>query len=79
MDVKQQVVDRLIGNNIKRGYHIFADNVDEYTWDFDEAAIVYNSLCKDYDNVRLYEFYETVDEMDVWDGDCLKSKGEFPQ
>lgn len=76
MSDKEQVVHRLLGNP-KMGYHIFADGIDEYKLDYKKAIKIYNQLCKDYDNVRLWTFYED-ESGDIMDGDYIKGKGGFP-
>lgn len=79
MTIKQQVVDRLLGKTERMGYHIFADGRDEYTWDYDEAIRIYNQWCKEYDNIRLWTFYEDGRKSgDIRDGDYIKGKGDYP-
>lgn len=75
--IKQKVVNRLLVIDEITEYHIFADNIDDYRDTYDDALLIYNQLCKDYANVRLY--VQIIDETgDVMEENCLKAKGGFP-
>ena len=78
MNDKEQVVDRLLGKKIIKEYHIFSDNMDDYRDDYKSALMVYNELCKDYNNVRLYEQFWDDESEEMIEENCLKAKGGFP-
>lgn len=62
----------------KTMYHVFTDNWDEYTEDRAEAYRIYESLCKDNDNVRLYSVQEDNEDGNFYNEQGIEFKGEFP-
>jgi len=60
-------------------YHIFSDNIDEWTPNLKEAKRIYNKWKKEYTNVRLYKETNWDKEEGLFiDEDCLLSNGSFP-
>jgi hypothetical protein len=55
-------------------YHIFTDNKDFYATTESKAVKIFDRLCVDYENVRLYFFENDGDEY----GQCVDFKGGFP-
>ena len=77
-DEKERVINRLLGNKIIKEYHVFADDCDGFFDNYDEALATYKELCKNYDNVRLYEQFWEDKAGEIIEENCLKAKGVFP-
>lgn len=59
-------------------YHVFTDNWDDFTEDKQEAYRIYDSLCQDNENVRLYSEKEDDQDGNFYDEQLIESKGQFP-
>lgn len=60
-------------------YHIFTNNLDEWTNDLDEANALFDEWAKEYGCCRLYAIEVKLPETDEEnDGDCIRSVGEYP-
>lgn len=63
-------------------FHVFSNNMDDYTTDYKEALAMFDEIVKENGNARLYlETYndkEADEEGQPSDEDCLKSHGEWP-
>lgn len=64
----------------KEQFHIFSDNIDDYTDTNKQAMEMVKSLLKEgYDNIRIYHQTEWNKEEGIFeDGDCIYSLGSFP-
>lgn len=62
---------------IKKEYHIFSNEVDEWTTNYQKAVKIFNIFVKRYGCARLYaeEREEDGELLNEW---CVKLYGEYP-
>ena len=61
-------------------YHVFTNGRDEYIEDKEKALKLANEWLEENGCVRVYEQKEWNEEDGIFaDGDCVVSKGNFPE